>query len=147
MIKKLRVRAIIEHDGLYLLVRNKYTPNFWCLPGGGVEQNEDIISALEREIIEELGIKPDVGNLLYVHTLKGGNGYELPAFYFHIKNGQDYVNFEVSSSSHGKLELLEAKFLDITNAHVLPSFLKHELPELRSSDFKHSTIVRTTDLE
>jgi ADP-ribose pyrophosphatase YjhB (NUDIX family) len=42
------VRAVIEHDGRYLLIRNEVSKDFWCLPGG-------------------IGIV--VGNLLYVHQI------------------------------------------------------------------------------
>ena len=49
---KLGVRAVIENDGLYLLVSNKVSPDFWCLPGGGVESGEDILTAMERELLE-----------------------------------------------------------------------------------------------
>lgn len=36
-----------------------YGKGVWDLPGGGVEFGEDMIKALEREMTEETGIKPD----------------------------------------------------------------------------------------
>ncbi|WP_102349057.1 (deoxy)nucleoside triphosphate pyrophosphohydrolase [Bacillus sp. Marseille-P3661] len=55
------VAAIIENDQKEILCALRSprmsTPNRWEFPGGKVEQNEDMYSALEREIEEELGCK------------------------------------------------------------------------------------------
>ena len=37
---------------------------FWFLPGGGVEQNESIEEAAEREAFEELGLKVNVSHVI-----------------------------------------------------------------------------------
>lgn len=53
------VAAIIENDEQEILcaLRSPYMslPNMWEFPGGKVEKGEDLFSALEREIKEELG--------------------------------------------------------------------------------------------
>ena len=55
------VAAIIENDQNEILCALRSPemalPNMWEFPGGKVEKNEDIYSALEREIDEELGCK------------------------------------------------------------------------------------------
>lgn len=52
------VAAIIENDQREILCALRSPemaiPNMWEFPGGKVEANEDIYSALEREIAEEL---------------------------------------------------------------------------------------------
>jgi len=144
---RLGARAVIEHEGKYLLVRNKVSEHFWCLPGGGVEPGEDIISALERELVEELGVKPVVGNLLYVHTLKGPDGYDAPAFFFHVKNGADYTSIDLTKTTHGELEIAEATFIDVTSHHELPSFLKTELQELKANNYNCPARIRLTEME
>lgn len=52
------VAAIIENDQKEILCALRSPemaiPNMWEFPGGKVEANEDIYSALEREIAEEL---------------------------------------------------------------------------------------------
>ena len=40
-------------------------PNRWEFPGGKVENDEDIYSALEREISEELGCKIETDNKVF----------------------------------------------------------------------------------
>ena len=138
-------RGIIEHDGKFFLVRNVVSPDFWCLPGGGIEEGEDILTAISRELIEETGITPDVGNLIYVHQIKGPEGYGTPEFIFHIKNGQDYIDFDITTTTHGEAELAEAAFVDISTVTVLPKFLKTELPALANKGFDLSTQFRLSE--
>lgn len=47
---------------ILLLLRNEQDPsveNTWCIPGGGVEATEDILTAAKREVEEETKILPD----------------------------------------------------------------------------------------
>lgn len=140
------VRAVVEHDGKYLFVRNKVSEDFWCLPGGGVEEGEDIIAALKREIIEETGIVPDVGNLLYVHQIESKIGFGTPEFFFYVKNGSDYLDVNLLTTSHGELEIAEIGFKDPRDIELLPLFLKQELGELKKVRFEVPARIRLSRL-
>jgi 8-oxo-dGTP diphosphatase len=60
------VAAIIENDQKEILFALRSPqmaiPNMWEFPGGKVEDDEDIFSALKREIIEELHWRLKRGN-------------------------------------------------------------------------------------
>lgn len=139
---RISVRAIIEYDGKFLLVKHRASATFWCLPGGGIEPGENILSALEREMIEEIHVKPVIGNLIYIHQVKREDGYTSPGLYFHVKNSKDYLNHDVASSTHGKHEIAEIDWFDITRVTVLPKFLASELPEIAKNGFNVNTRIR-----
>lgn len=52
---RLAVRALIIHDGKVLLIHEK-AGAWWSFPGGGIDYDEDVRTALTRELSEELGI-------------------------------------------------------------------------------------------
>ena len=61
-----RVSAIIiESEKILLMHRIKPDSDYFVLPGGSVEENEDNISALIREIREETSLEIEVDKLLW----------------------------------------------------------------------------------
>lgn len=95
----IRVRGIIVNDDKLLLVG--ITGNdYFCLPGGKLEYGEDVKECLERELIEELGVKPDIGNLLYVNTFIDKNDDHNIDFIFEVLNGSDYVDLNGVERTH-----------------------------------------------
>jgi len=64
---KLRVRGIIvDQQEIVLIHRMRGSDNYYVFPGGGVEEGEDLETALKREAREELGI--DIKMLRKVYT-------------------------------------------------------------------------------
>jgi ADP-ribose pyrophosphatase YjhB (NUDIX family) len=95
-----RVRGIILSEGKLLTVKHPHNMSFCALPGGHLEYGEDIKKCLEREIIEELGVKPDIDRLLYVNNFMDGNIRQCVEFFFEITNGDDYKNLENVTKTH-----------------------------------------------
>lgn len=62
------VLAIVERDGVLLLVRRANPPDqgLWGYPGGRIERGEPHLDAALRELEEETGIKADSPRLLSV---------------------------------------------------------------------------------
>jgi len=133
--RRVAVRAVIERNGKILCVKlKKYvgraTKNdnrvYWCTPGGGVDVGEPLIPALEREVIEELGVKPKVGNLLYIQQFEHDNIEQLE-FFFHVTNGEDFLAINLGETTHGAIEIAEVDFIDPkTSGLVLPTFLSEQ---------------------
>jgi ADP-ribose pyrophosphatase YjhB (NUDIX family) len=69
--------ACFDAEGRIFLVRHTYVPG-WYMPGGGVERNETVLEALEKEIREE-------GNLVMTS----------PPSLFHV-----YFNSRISKRDH-----------------------------------------------
>ena len=128
MNRRLAVRAVILHEETLLCVRLKPSDaaqnngSFWCVPGGGLELGESIEEGLQRELIEELGVRPEIGNLMYVQQYKDEQS-EYLEFIFSVTNTEDYLNIDLTKTTHGMVELQEIAFLDPKAVHLLPKFL------------------------
>jgi ADP-ribose pyrophosphatase YjhB (NUDIX family) len=132
MIRHVTVRGIVLHEGKLLCVRLKPYKNhlkrdnsYWCLPGGGLDEGEALVAGIEREMVEETGVKPIVGNLLYVQQFTHGDKDYLE-FFFHITNNADYLDIDLAKTTHGLEEIEEIGFIYPVETHVLPEFLKTE---------------------
>lgn len=132
MTRRVAVRAIIEHEGKILAVELKPykgsvvlgTP-YWCTVGGGIDDGEALMPALEREVIEETGVKPIIGSLLYVQQF-AHEGKEQMEFFFNVTNPQDFMNIDLSQTTHGAIEIEKLEFIDPKISNILPQFLQTE---------------------
>jgi ADP-ribose pyrophosphatase YjhB (NUDIX family) len=131
MSQRIAVRGIVldEDGGLFCVKLKAYdgkpARKFWVIPGGGVTDQESLEAALHREMIEETGIAPVIGNLLYVQQYSF-EGNEQLEFFFHITNTADYKNIDISTASHAAEEIDQFGFVDPETTHILPEFLTTE---------------------
>lgn len=126
------MRAIIARDGKLLCVRlHQYegkttkTNDYWCTPGGGADEGEALIPALKREIVEELGPEPDIGQLLYIQQFVSDDVEQLE-FFFHVRNADDYVDLDLYATTHGATEIETVDFINTSSEVVYPVFLQTE---------------------
>jgi mutator protein MutT len=62
------VAGVIRRDGLLLIAQrlpDDTLGGFWEFPGGKVERDEDLVDALQRELLEELGVETQIGPELH----------------------------------------------------------------------------------
>ncbi len=60
----------------------------WEIPGGRVEEGEDLIRALAREILEETGVKAEIGPLIGVYSRLKSPFMVLLGFLGQYRSGQ-----------------------------------------------------------
>lgn len=125
-------RAVITDGEKLLVVQNKKN-NFFCPSGGKMEFGEDPRQTLEREIIEELGVKPEIGKLLYINTFNDGETQEID-FIYETLNSVDYKDVENLKGTHN-FELSKIVWLDRSSEEKV-------LPKELWQDFKDNNLPK-----
>lgn len=132
MERTVRVRGILFNNGKLLAVKHKKDDgsavSYWAVPGGGLDVGENIISGLHREMIEETGIPPTIGNVLFIQqfitTKSDGSNREELELFFHITNANDYPAVDLTATTHGDQEIATIEWIDPSSENVLPAFLQ-----------------------
>ena len=104
------VAAVIKKDNLFLIANRSFEANssgLWEFPGGKVEKKETFVSALIREIQEELSLKIQVGDKITSIDLKTSDkNISVHYFYALILSGQIILNV------HSEFKWVERNQLD-----------------------------------
>ena len=100
---------------------------FAALPGGHLEKGEDVKECLKREIVEELGIEPEIGRLLYINIFADGDNQPME-FFFEVTNVGDYLDTKALTGTHSH-ELSEITWVspaeDFRAGNVLSSEVRY----------------------
>lgn len=91
-----------------LLIRHTYTPG-WHFPGGGVERGETSILALQRELVEEAGIRAE-GSSLQLVSVHANHAF-FPNDHVLVFRVLDWTQGEATQ----KGEVAEIRFVDPLN--------------------------------
>jgi len=149
--RRVCVRGLIYKNGkLFGQKLHKATDEWWCTPGGGIDPMESLHDALVRELVEETGVKPVIGRLVFVqqfatkgHTSHGEK--EQLEFFFLIENADDYDIIDLGSTSHGTLEIAEFGFVDPGEKNMLPVIL--QTPEITNALANERPVIFYTQLD
>jgi 8-oxo-dGTP pyrophosphatase MutT (NUDIX family) len=124
--RRIAVRGIVYRNGEILVAKFRQKDGseseYWGTFGGGLDADESLEAGLTREMIEETGVQPVIGKLLFIQQFinKGQDNLE---FFFEIKNVEDYAAFDLEATSHGILELNRSDFVDPKKELMKPTFL------------------------
>ncbi|PIZ86291.1 hypothetical protein CO033_03175 [Candidatus Nomurabacteria bacterium CG_4_9_14_0_2_um_filter_32_10] len=121
---KIKCRGIIFYEGKLLLVKHPGDVENYALPGGKLEYGEKILDTIKREILEEFGIKSEIGRLLYVNNYIEKDGINYIEFFFEIKNVKDFISIDSFNGIY-KDELSEIVWKDQKDEiKILPEQIK-----------------------
>ena len=90
---------------------------------------ESLLDGLHREMLEETGVEPEIGKLLFIQQFaeSGEQSAHSPneqlELFFLITNWQDYQHIDLEQTSHGVKEVAECGFVDPKTMRILPSYL------------------------
>ncbi len=130
MIKqRISAGGIVVADSKVLLVHHyqKNEFDFWVLPGGGIEENEGIFRAAEREVLEETNLKVNAERIAYIEEFMDEGKY-VCKFWVYCSLDQGKLSTEHKGADEGFLK--DAKFFseeELRGMNVFPAILRNDL--------------------
>ncbi len=131
------VAVIVNDEEQVLLTRRNISPfkDMWVMPGGKIDLGEPIFKALHREVLEEVGLEVQIGELIDVfeHLTPGEGSSHFIILYYRCRPVSCVVN-------HNHIEVSEARWVPRNELkdYVMPDGTKYILgrifPELCSCD-------------
>ena len=118
---------VLQKDKL-LLVRHVESngADYWVLPGGGIEGDEGIFKAAEREVWEETNLTVRAEKIAYVEDFIDNGKYVCKFWvYCKLESGDP----SIGNKGVNEIYLKDARFLsktDILEVDVFPAILKDE---------------------
>lgn len=129
-----RVRAIIIEEEKYLFIhRINNGEEYWVLPGGGVEEeDESLEAALVRECEEELGVRVEVGDLCAnTYFEMNGEEQEQHVFFCKILSGElgsgQGPEYQPDGGYEGSYHLEWVHITEMEDKKILPEEIKGRL--------------------
>lgn len=131
------MRAIISDGERYLFIRRVVEDReYWVFPGGGVEDDdEDLISALRRECLEELGVEVEVGEFfMKTYFELQGEEQEQHIFYCRILSGElgtgTGPEYQEGTGYRGSFEVMWVHKAELSGKKILPEEVGDELRKM-----------------
>ncbi len=135
---KVRTRVcgiLIQEHKILLLNHTGLNPEntFWSPPGGGIEFGETIEQTLKREFQEEVSLKIEVKQFLFLNEHIASSLHAIELFY--IIESQE----EPSLGKDPELDnsLLEMKWFSQKELNLIPNKLKHSIFNQNPSLIQH----------
>jgi 8-oxo-dGTP pyrophosphatase MutT (NUDIX family) len=135
-----RSAAIIIREGRLLVMRDERSEAYY-VPGGRIHMGEDSRSALMRELREELSIRAEIGQLLWIHeNFFFETGYREAfhefGFYYLIEDFSglgENLYFERTEPNDGLLRFRWLAINSLDEIEINPPFLRSGVKDLPKS--------------
>ena len=121
---EVRVAAVVVKDKEFLVIQRRVRPPKWVLPGGTVEEDEKVLEALRREVMEEAGLEiEDRFDFLWEWVFKDFKNREIKEMCFRVWPKTMDVKLESGRSEYKWISVEDLDKLDF------PPGLKEKLKE------------------
>lgn len=84
-----KVYAVVEKDDKYVVIETSHGNYRYMLPGGGIEDGEDIVTAIKRECVEEVNMV--VEYVRELGTIEDESNWEYKGHHFVVKDSMHIV--------------------------------------------------------
>ena len=112
-------KALIIRDGKMLAVKLQDADGvFYIMPGGGQESEELLPETVEREVLEELGIRVSVEDLVFVVEGCRGEAFHRVDLVFRCT----FLGEADNAVLHGDTNQIGADWLDIATLNTAPLY-------------------------
>ena len=119
VVKRVKILLINSNNEILL----GYSHNDYQFPGGHVEANEELIDAVNREIIEETGINLNIKDIepfarnvgYYKDWPEEGKNRKIEIYYYEVKTDEKPNLNNTSYTEHEKDGNFESKYISLSN--------------------------------
>lgn len=142
---KYRVAGAIIKDDKLLMV-NICNNGFYCLPGGHIHLGEDSLTAIEREINEEVGITCKSIQLISLtenfFKVKRGRMHEVCYFYLIEPNEElETKDYEIVENDEGVMKPLQFKWCPLNQLDSVDFRPQHLIDKFKNKNFEFEHFI------
>jgi len=116
---RVSAKGLIVRDGCMAAVKLRDADGeFFIMPGGGMESDELLKEAVEREIAEEMGIRVRCGDMLFAIEGLRGERFHRVDLVFEC----EYLGEAENVQMHGDTNQVGVEWLEIDKLNMLPLY-------------------------